>query len=145
MRRQYELDDNGNTMKIRDKLSEVFDVTTVQSRPVTVIEDRPKDDTLDDDYSVSRRNLHSLLEQGQEALFHALEVAKQSEHPRAFEVVGNLMKQLADINHQLLDLHSKKQKIESPKGEQSNVTNNAIFVGNTTELSRMLENLKRGT
>ena len=123
-------------MKTRDK----------PSRPVTVIEDRPKDDTLDDDYSVSRRNLHSLLEQGQEALFHALEVAKQSEHPRAFEVVGNLMKQLADINHQLLDLHSKKQKIESPKGEtQSNVTNNAIFVGNTTELSRMLENLKRGT
>ena len=134
-------------MKTRDKLSEVFDVTTVQSRPVTVIEDRAKDDTLDDDYTVSRRNLHSLLEQGQEALFHALEVAKQSEHPRAFEVVGNLMKQLADINHQLLDLHSKKQKIESPKGTetQSNVTNNAIFVGNTTELSRMLENLKRGT
>ena len=111
-----------------------------------VVEDRAKDDTLDDDYSVSRRNLHSLLEQGQEALFHALEVAKQSEHPRAFEVVGNLMKQLADINHQLLDLHSKKHKRESPKGEtQSNVTNNAIFVGNTTELSRMLENLKRGT
>lgn len=135
-------------MKTRDKLSEVFDVTTVPSRPVVVVEDRvAKNDALDDDYDVSRKNLHSLLEQGQEALFHALEVAKQSEHPRAFEVVGNLMKQLADINHQLLDLHSKKQKIDSPKAAetQSNVTNNAIFVGNTTELSRMLENLKRGT
>lgn len=100
-------------------------------------------DNIDYDYERTRNNLHSLLCQGQEALFHALEVAKQSEHPRAFEVVGNLVKQLADINHQLLDLSEKKQKMTVER-HQSNITNNAIFVGSTAELNKMLRNLNKG-
>lgn len=98
---------------------------------------------VDYDYEMTRNNLHSLLCQGQEALFHALEVAKQSEHPRAFEVVGNLVKQLADINHQLLDLSEKRQKLNIEK-EQTNITNNAIFVGSTAELNKMLRNFNKG-
>ena len=104
-----------------------------------------KNDQLDDDYETTRSNLHTILQQGQDALYHALEVAKASEHPRAFEVVGGLMKHLSDINTQLLDLHKKKQSIEAPtKEERKSVTNNAIFVGSTNELSKMLNDLRKG-
>lgn len=102
------------------------------------------DAAVDYDYNRTRSNLHNLLNQGQEALMHALEVAKQSEHPRAFEVVGNLVKQLADVNHQLLDLTEKKQKLQSKKEKESpqSITNNAIFVGSTTELNKMLNDMR---
>lgn len=134
-------------MNIDDKLSQVFEVNTI-SKPVNSITNVITNGTpLNDDYETTRNNLHSILNQGQEALFHALEVAKQSEHPRAFEVVGGLMKHLSDINHQLLDLHKKKQSIESNSSdskEPSSVTNNAIFVGSTTELSKMLGDIRKG-
>jgi hypothetical protein len=102
-------------------------------------------DRIEDDYDKSRTNLHDLLLKGQEALESALTVAKQSEHPRAFEVVGNLMKQLADVNQQLMDLHQQKRKLEEPSKTQKSVTtNNAIFVGSTTELSKMIKNMTKG-
>ena len=137
-------------MNIDDKLSQVFQVEPIGK--VDIIANggaivAEKNEALDHDYETTRSNLHSILSQGQVALFHALEVAKQSEHPRAFEVVGGLMKNLSDINHQLLDLHKKKQSIESPKGETkeiANVTNNSVFVGSTTELSKMLDDIRRG-
>jgi len=80
---------------------------------------------------------------------HALEVAKASEHPRAFEVVGNLMKQLSDVNAQLLDLHEKKQKLDLPAAKKEEASkqvtnNNAIFVGSTAELNKMLQNMNKG-
>ena len=82
---------------------------------------------------------------GQEALNAALEVAKQSEHPRAFEVVGNLMKQLADVNQQLMDLHQQKAKLDAPSKEGgAKVTNNAIFVGSTSELNKLIQNMTKG-
>ena len=76
----------------------------------------------------------------------ALSVAQQSEHPRAIEVVGNLMKQLADINQQLLDLHQQKVKLDATKkASKTEVTNNnAIFVGSTAELSKMLSTMSKG-
>ena len=101
-------------------------------------------ENIEYDYEKTRSNLHTLLSQGQDALIHALEVAKQSEHPRAFEVVGGLMKQLSDINHQLLDLSEKRQKmIDSPKIKDNNqvTNNNAIFVGSTAELNKVLQQL----
>jgi hypothetical protein len=142
-------------MSIDDKLSEVFDVEPIrvdESNTQVITADGhvipPQDNAFEHDYNTTRNNLHTLLQQGQDALNAALEVAKQSEHPRAFEVVGNLMKHISDINHQLLDLHKKKQVFENPKGapteEQKQVTNNSIFVGSTTELSRMLDDLRKG-
>jgi len=132
---------------IDDKLSQVFDVTPIGNTEVfpQVAARQIKNDQLDDDYETTRSNLHTILQQGQDALYHALEVAKASEHPRAFEVVGGLMKHLSDINTQLLDLHKKKQSIEAPtKEERKSVTNNAIFVGSTNELSKMLNDLRKG-
>jgi len=134
-------------MSIDDKLSQVFDVAPMTAQEVLpAIQDANQtNQALENDFETTRSNLHSLLTQGQDALYHALEVAKQSEHPRAFEVVGGLVKHLSDINGQLLDLHKKKQTIEAPTREETkSVTNNAIFVGSTNELSKMLNDLRKG-
>jgi hypothetical protein len=113
---------------------------------VILPETKDQTEIVDNDFDTARNNLHKLLNQGQDALFHALEIAKQSEHPRAFEVVGNLMKQLADTNEQLLALSEKKQKLNAPaKGDQpKQVTNNAIFVGSTSELGSLIKNMNKG-
>ena len=138
-----------------EKLNKIFELPETTQKieateilPAVQSENVPKvNPELEQDYETTRSNLHSILNQGQEALTHALSVAKQSEHPRAFEVVGGLMKHLSDINTQLLDIHKKKQQLEAPKEEESkakNVTNNSIFVGSTTELSKMLNDLRKG-
>lgn len=132
-------------MNIDDKLSQVFDIAPTQKQEVLpAVETVVINKDLDNDFETTRSNLHSLLAQGQDALYHALEVAKQSEHPRAFEVVGGLVKHLSDVNAQLLDLHKRKQAIEAPTKKETSVTNNAIFVGNTSELSKMLNDLRKG-
>ena len=137
-------------MKIDDNLSEVFDIAPVAKTEVivneTVVIDNP-DNKIESDYDITRANLRSLLTTGQDALIQALEVAKQSEHPRAFEVVGNLMKQLADVNQQLMDLHQQKQKLDAPKdgGSKKEVTNNnVIFTGSTAELNKLIKNMSKG-
>jgi uncharacterized membrane protein len=136
-------------MKIDDSLSEVFEVKTMT--PTEVIDTdgvivSQSNNKIEDDYEVTRNNLRILLQQGQEALQKSLDVAMQSEHPRAFEVVGNLMKQLADINQQLLDLHQQKQKLDEPSkaDKAKQVTNNAIFVGSTAELNKLIKNMSKG-
>ena len=133
-------------MNIDAILSEKFNIKPMEpeiiSRGELILpEVKTDDEAVQYDYEKTRNNLHSLLAQGQDALFTALEIAKQSEHPRAFEVVSNMIKQLADINLQLLDLTEKKQKLMTKKEEPSRVTNNnAIFVGSTTDLFRALKN-----
>lgn len=129
---------------MNDKLNTIFDLTPseVITRNREVI--LPDTDKIDYDYTTSRGNLHSLLMTGQEALNRALEIAIDSEAPRAFEVVGNLMKQLADINFRLIDLHNQKQKLDTVQQKDvttQNITNNAVFVGSTTELSKYLNTL----
>jgi len=143
-------------MKIDETLSDVFDIEPMEVKSGELITTKgdvvvPKDEKIEYDYDKTRNNLHGLLQSGQDALMHALEVAKASEHPRAFEVVGNLMKQLSDVNAQLLDLHEKKQKLDLPKTKQEESTsskqvtnNNAIFVGSTSELNKMLSNMNKG-
>mgnify|MGYP003347493465 CR=1 FL=1 len=138
-------------MNTDESLSKLFDVEPIPAVEVlpAQIEQRGEiktSDKIESDYDTTRDNLHELLVKGKEALETALTVAKQSEHPRAFEVVGNLMKQLADINQQLLDVHQQKKKLEEPSKTQStkNTTNNAIFVGSTAELSKMLGKMNKG-
>ena len=139
-------------MKTHDKLREVFDIEpAIEGEVITkqnevIVPNVKQNENINYDYDKSRSNLHSLLQSGQEALMHALEVAKQSEHPRAFEVVGNLVKQLADVNQQLLDLHQQHQKLmgveKKEKEETKSVTNNAIFVGSTAELHKIINDMK---
>lgn len=138
-----------------DKLDDIFNIESntkvatteifTKSGDVVIPKQQSIDANIDYDYEKTRGNLHTLLAQGHEALMEALEIAKKSEHPRAFEVVGGLMKQLADINHQLLDLSEKRQKMtEKTENKQGPTTNNAIFVGSTTELNKFLKNMKEG-
>lgn len=138
-------------MKIDDSLSKVFDVETIPQKSTELITQdgeiiTPPSEKVESDYDTARSNLRELLTTGKAALEHALEVAKSSEHPRAFEVVGNLMKQLADVNQQLMDIHQQKQRLDGPKEKKSGdrVTNNAIFVGSTNELSKMIKNMNKG-
>ena len=136
-------------MKIDETLSAEFGIEPMTATEVITADGEiisQSRNKIEDDYDHARNNLRELLLNGQQALTTALSVAQQSEHPRAIEVVGNLMKQLADINQQLLDLHQQKQKLDGPKeGSKKEVTNNnAIFVGSTAELSKMLSNMNKG-
>lgn len=130
---------------INAKLNKFFDISDNSYEVITknnqVI--LPNTDKIEYDYNKTRNNLHSLLATGQEALNAALEVAQASENPRAFEVVGNLMKQLSEVNQQLMDLHQQKQKLDIPskKEQVTSVTNNAIFVGSTNDLSKLINNM----
>ena len=135
-------------MNTDESLSKVFDIEPMKEQEVEVLpaEGEPKHTSakIEDDYDHDRDNLRELLTQGKSALETALSVAKQSEHPRAFEVVGGLMKQLADINQQLMDVHQQKKKLEEPaKGTASKevTNNNAIFVGSTADLSKMIKKM----
>lgn len=131
---------------INNNLSEIFDMEIVNEEPSDLEVVLPIDETkspIENDYEVTRKNLLSLLATGQNALDHAFTLARQSEHPRAFEVVGNLMKQVADINQQLMELHAQKQKLDAPSaGSNNKVTNNLISVGTTADLLKLVSNMK---
>ncbi len=100
-----------------------------------VTEDREKD------YEYTRAELYRLIDQGQEAVQGALEVAQESGHPRAFEVATNAMKQVADMTDKLMDLQKKVKDLDEEKKGPKNVTNNAMFVGSTSELQKMLKQM----
>ena len=103
-----------------------------------VSEDRDKD------YEYTRAELYSLIDQGQEAVRGALEVAQESGHPRAYEVATNAMKQVADMTDKLMDLQKKVKDLDEEKKGPSKVTNNAMFVGSTAELQKMLKQMGGG-
>jgi len=94
----------------------------------------------DADFQYARENMYNLIERGTDGLEELLEIAKQSEHPRAFEVVQQTIGQLTTTNKELLNLHKTKKDIKAEKGP-TNVTN-ALFVGSTAELQKMLKEKK---
>jgi len=135
------------------KLDDVFDVAPLQQTEiidqrgdVIIPETSSVDENIDYDYEKTRSNLHNLLQQGQDALYHALELAKQAESPKHFEVVSAMIKNLSDINHRLLDLSDKRKRISTHVKKQdaapTQVTNNAIFVGSTADLNKMLQDIR---
>ena len=103
----------------------------------------------DNDYEYTRETLYDLIEKGREGIEEMIEVAKQSEHPRAYEVLAKLIKDTADTSSQLMDLHKKVKEIDKIMAPDSSLqqlpngnTTNNLFVGSTTELQRMLKDLK---
>ena len=97
-------------------------------------------DDIEKDYDYTRANLYSLIEKGQESLNGIMELAGESASPRAYEVAGQLIKSVADTTDKLADLQKKVKELDedTPKSP-STVTNNAVFVGSTTELQKMLK------
>lgn len=127
--------------------TEPMSVTVIDEKGVVPVESQTDTENVDADHVHVRANMYSLLQQGNDALQYALELAKSSDSPRAFEVVGTLMKNLSDMNLQLLDTHEKKQKLKAKKEETTNpqkvVNNSVIFTGTTHEINKMLEQMKR--
>ena len=93
----------------------------------------------DTDFKYTRENLYNLLERGQDAVEELLEIAKQSEHPRAFEVVGQLIGKLTETNKELMGLHKTKKELSIERGGGDVNVNNAVFVGSTAELQKLLK------
>jgi len=98
-----------------------------------------REDDIENDYAYQRQNFYNLVERGNDAIEGILELAKESEHPRTYEVAGNLIKQVAEVTEKLGDLQEKMKKLkEVPDNAPKNVTN-ALFVGSTAELQKMIK------
>ena len=135
-----------------EKLNETFEIEPSKdvndltvSPEITSIEvqnDRSSNDVIKD-YEYTRGNLYSLIEKGQEAINSILELAQETDQPRAYEVAGQLIKNVADATDKLLDLQKKLKDVEEGGGTKNttNVTN-ALFVGSTAELAKLLKNHK---
>ena len=110
------------------------DATPVDKGQLQKVEDVEKD------YSYTRGQLYSLIEKGQEAINGIMEVAGETASPRAYEVAGQLIKSVADSTDKLMDLQKKVKEVDEDKEKTTNnVTNNALFVGSTSDLSKMLK------
>ena len=124
---------------VTDGLNEVLDI---DSELIEVPLERKKVEVptdVQDDYQYARKNLYDVIDKGNEALDYLLELAKASEHPRAFEVVGQITKTLVDANNNLLDLQKKIKDLSKNEDKPQNVTN-SLFVGSTDELLKLLKN-----
>ena len=133
-------------MAIEDKVNEILGLEPTKTSepkeefkaPVPRKEEKEKGD-IDNDHKYSRENYYNLIEKGQEAIEGILDVAKEGQHPRAYEVAGNLIKSVADTVDKLQDLNKKLKDLkELPKTANANIKN-ALFVGSTAELQKMLK------
>ena len=126
------------SVNVLDNVLGITDVVETSTSNVTLPEVKvPKE--VDNDYEYQRRNFYQLVERGQDAIDGILELAKESEHPRSYEVAGQLIKNVADVTEKLGELQLKMQKLkEVPSNAPRNVTN-ALFVGSTSELQKMLK------
>ena len=126
-----------------DKALGVFDPveTAIQQNNIVVPKKvvKSNEDDIENDYKYQRENFYGLVEKGSQAIEGILELAKEGEQPRAYEVAGNLIKQVAEVTEKLGDLQEKMRKLkEVPNSAPKNVTN-ALFVGSTAELQKMLK------
>ena len=112
----------------------------VKAEDTEIQKSQTRAQNVEKDYDYTRGNLYSLIEKGQEAINGIMEVAGETASPRAYEVAGQLIKSVADTTDKLADLHKKVKDIEADNPKtQNTVTNNALFVGSTSELSKMLK------
>ena len=129
-----------------EKLDETFNVEPVEVEVTEKKIEKIKSTTEDikRDYEYTRGNLYSIIEKGQEAIDGILELAQESEMPRAYEVAGQLIKNVADATDKLLDLQKKLKDVEedTKKSSPTNVTN-ALFVGSTADLAKILKQNKQ--
>ena len=125
-----------------NKLNETFEVEgEVISKEIKKIEPKKlSEEDIKKDYEYTRGNLYSLIEKGQEALNGALELAQETDSPRAYEVTGQLVKSVSDATDKLLDLQKKLKEVNAEEKQKGPSTvNNALFVGSTAELAKMLK------
>ena len=132
MKNDYEKLDEALNIK-----SEIVNVE--KNDPILKVEKSDQDD-IKKDYEYTRANLYSLIEKGQEAINGIMELAGESDSPSAYEVAGQLIKSVGDVTDKLIDLQKKLKDVEEETTKTTNnVTNNAVFVGSTSELSKLLK------
>ena len=122
-----------------DKALNISDTDIVPTKKVNPPKEVSKINEIEKDYEYTRANLYSIIEKGQEAINGIMEVAGESASPRAYEVAGQLIKSVADTTDKLMDLQKKIKDVNEDVPKTNNVTNNALFVGSTSELSKMLK------
>jgi hypothetical protein len=127
--------------KLNQTLSEVLDVEPIDSKPMTQL---IAINNIDDDAEFARQNIRDLIQKGNDAVEGILHVAKESEHPRAYEVAANLIKNLSDLNKDLMEIQKRKKDLVPQEHKNSGNINvdKAVFVGSTTELVKFLKNNK---
>ena len=137
-------------MSIDDKINEALGISTDKpatkqvvkkeyTPPVPRLEDKNKED-VDNDYKYSRENYYNLIERGQDAIQGILDIANESQHPRAYEVAGNLIKQVADTVDKLQDLQGKLKTLKDVPNKTTANIKQALFVGSSAELHKLIKN-----
>lgn len=105
--------------------------------------DNQEDKTVSDDFEYSRRTYYDLIEKGQAALEQMIDVAQAIEHPRAYEVVSGMIKNISDVNDRLMDLHKKKVSMKKDDDGPKQITNNtSVFIGSTNDLQKIINDMK---
>ena len=119
-----------------DKIAETLDLTPVE--PKEIVEVKPADDKLENDFQYARENLYNIIERGTDALNGIVDLANQSQHPRSFEVVADLVRTLSGANKDLLDIQKKMKDMDPEKHGPKKVENN-LFIGSTKDLTDLLD------
>lgn len=130
----------------KDKISEILDLEPIEpassSLPTVYHENKQtsEDKQVDSDLKFVRDNLYDLITSGHSAIDQMMSIADQSQHPRAYEVLANMIKTMVETNKDLLDMHEKKKKLKADdkKTEKDNVVNNNLFVGSTNDILKLL-------
>ena len=122
-----------------EEIDEFLDIEPIDVPKKNQIKKIEKKDEPTLDYEDSRGNLYSLIEKGQEAINGILDVAQGSDHPRAYEVAGQLIKSVGDTTDKLIDLQTKMKALKKEDDGSPKTVNNALFVGSTSELSKLLK------
>ena len=129
---------------LEENMEEILNIDVEVNEPIKPVPPKVDKDDRTKDYEYTRGELYSLIDQGQEAVRGALEVAQESGHPRAYEVAVAAMKHVADMTEKLQALHKNMKDLDEEKKGPSKVTNNAMFVGSTAELQKMLKEMGGG-
>ena len=132
------------TKDIIDEALGAVELAKVETPERKVIPRPQENDDIENDYKYQRENFYNLVERGTDAIDGILEIAKESEHPRTYEVAGNLIKQVAEVTEKLGELQEKMKRLkEVPNNAPKSVTN-ALYVGSTAELQKLLKGKKNG-
>jgi endonuclease III-like uncharacterized protein len=137
---------------VNEKISDVFDVeyevkeskAIEKSKPIVVSEDRSEERHIKEDYRIARENMQELIGIGKEAIDGILKVAYEGDSPRAYEVASQMIKNIAEINQDLVSIHKQMKEINK---EEINIsqTNNSIYVGSTTDLQDLINEARSRT
>jgi predicted HNH restriction endonuclease len=131
-----------------DPLGKALNLKPVEIDMIKTMEAKAHDDSAKTDFEMARANVYEVIQNGLTAIDKLSQIADQSQHPRAFEVLSGLMKTMLDANKDLLELQKKIREIDnvdSPTNQDAKAVTNNLFVGSTAELQKMIENMRNGT